>query len=149
MRKQRSSGNDAVQRLVQRPRRLEVAPKRLFDDDAPALCKAHVAELVYDRREQLRRDCEVVDRAAGARERVVQCDVGPRVVVGAPDIADERRKLLVSRGIEPLRAGRQAVPHTLAEPVSGPVLTCDADDRHAQLVRLDHPLQRRDDALER
>ena len=139
----------AVQRLVQRPGRLQVAPKRLLDDDAPALCKAHAAELVDDRREQLRRDREVVDRAPGARERVAQRDVGPRVVVGAPDIADERRKLLVSRGIEPLRAGHQAVPHTLAELLSGPVLTCDADDRHLQLARLDHALQRRDDVLER
>ena len=138
-----------VQRLVQRPGRLQVAPKRLLDDDAPALCKAHVAEVVDDRREQLRRDCEVVDRARRRPERVAQRDIGPRIVVGAPDIADERRKLLVSRGIESLRAGHEAVPHALVELLSGPVLTCDADDRHLQLVRLDHALQRRNDVLER
>ena len=56
-------GEHPVQRLVQRPGRLQIAPKRLLDDDAPTLRKSHVAELVDDRREELRRDCEIVDRA--------------------------------------------------------------------------------------
>jgi hypothetical protein len=118
-----------VQRLVQRLGGLEVTPKGLFDDHAAALCKAYVAELVDDRREELRRDRQVVDRAPGGLERVAQRDVSPRIIVGAPHIPDERTKLLVSRGIEALRARQEAVSQALAELVSGPVLTCDAHDR--------------------
>ena len=74
---------------VERPCRGQVAPERLFDDDARLVGQARGAESLDDRGEQRRRDGEVVRRAPRAGQRLLQRGEGARIVVVALDVAQQ------------------------------------------------------------
>ena len=62
----------AMQRFVQFDRRGQVAAERLLDDDAGAIGAAGIAELIGRRREQARRQRQVMQRVLRVAERGAQ-----------------------------------------------------------------------------
>ena len=96
----------AEQDPIERLRRGEVAPERLFDDDASALGAARLGELLHDHPEQRRRDGEVVRRPLRGAEFLADGLKGRRVVVVAVNVAQQAGELVEGRRIELRRASR-------------------------------------------
>ena len=139
---------DAQQRAVELAGRSEVAPERLFDDDAAALGEAGVTDVVDDGREQARAESPGSARAVHsprARRAGWRTCAGRR---SASDVADQSAEPLPGLGVEAVAASLDALARTLAQLLEVPVLARDADDRDVEITRLDHPLQRREDLLE-
>src|SRR4029077_19249117 len=78
---------DAMERRVQGPGRGQVAAERLLQDDPRALRAPGLAETLDDRREEARRDREVVERPLRVAERLAERGVGLLVLVAAADEA--------------------------------------------------------------
>jgi hypothetical protein len=135
------------QRLLQAVRGREVAAERLLDDHPRAVRAADLRQRRDDRREQARRDREVVQRALRAAERLPQPLEGRRIGVVPRDHAQARAQLRVRRGIE-LTGRLEALPHALAQRVEIAVAR-DADHRHVEPPALHEVLQRREDLLVR
>ena len=67
----------------------QVAAERLLDDDARVVRQARGAEPRDDRREERRRNGEVVRRAPGVAQRALERREGPRVVVVAVHVPQQ------------------------------------------------------------
>ena len=71
MRKIESSGNTDLRDAIEFPRGGQVASERLFDDDARMVGQVRGAKSFDHRLEERGRDGEVVRRAPGATERLL------------------------------------------------------------------------------
>ena len=142
-------GEDAQQRVVQRPCRGQVATERFLDDDAALLGEPGGADVVDDRREQVRRDRQVVHRALAVAQRLAQVLERARIVVADAGEPHEFRELRPGIRIEPVAAGLEALPGTFTKLLEIPFPAAHAHDRNVEVAGLDHPLQRGVDLLER
>jgi hypothetical protein len=103
---------DTEHPAVESPRRLEITPERLFDDDPAPRPRCFVdesggTESVYDRPEEARRSGEVEDRveafARAARESLADVPVGGLVVEAAGHVRGAIQQPVEIVGIEGLR----------------------------------------------
>ena len=137
-----------MQRPVQRPRGLEVASERLFDDDARLLGAAHAAERGDDDRKRVGRNRQIVERTRARAERATQRVVGRGIAVIAPDVVEQGSEFRERRVVQqPLLL--QTVVHQRAERRSVARRARDGDHRNIQVATARHCEQRRIDLLAR
>ena len=148
MRKIASSGNTERATRVELPGRRQVAAEGLLDDQARVLGQAGLAQALDHRLEQRGRHREVVRRALGALERLLQRVEGLGLVVVAADVAD-RLLQLVERGavVDAAAFLLDRVAHALVHLVVGLRAAGDADHTRHQLAALGHRVQRGEDLL--
>ena len=126
------------------PRRLEVRPKRLFDDDAGAFGTARFAELFDDRSEQDRRYGKVVRRPLRGAELFADGRKGRGVFVVAIHVAQQAAELVESRPVD-AAVLLEAVLRPRAKLFEVPAGLGHADDRHVEMAALHQRLQRGED----
>ncbi len=137
---------DAVQGLVERACRGEIAAKRLFHYHARCGRAVQPGEALDDGREHARRDGEVMQRPLRTAERLADPLEGCLVAVVSVDVAQETTQLggdLVVR--QPVRL--QAVAHSIAQALEVPVVSSHADDRNVEAAAAHERLERRKDLL--
>ncbi len=78
---------------VELPRGGQVTSERFFDDDARLIGQARGTEPFDNRREQRGWDGEVMRRAPGIAQRLLECFEGTRVVVVAAHIAEQGEQM--------------------------------------------------------
>jgi len=139
-------GKRLVERRVERPRRREVAPERLLDDQARLVRHARPREGRRHHAKEAGRDGQVEHRPFGSRHGVAQARESRFVVVVAEDIRQPRDEAVIRCRIDAAVIG-EAVADPVAQPAEAPFLTCNRDDRDLQLVAFGHRLQRRKDLL--
>ena len=139
-------GKRAVQRLVQRSRRLEVAPERLLDDDARAVGAAGAQQVLDRRRKRARWNREIEDRPASVAERPPDVREELEGTVIAGHVLQQRRETREG-GLVDGAARRHALPHAIDQLLARHRQPADSDDRHVQLLADDERLQRGEDFL--
>jgi hypothetical protein len=108
---------------------------------------ARALEALDDRREQARRDREVVRGSARVSEFPSESGVGRGIAVVAVDVPEQRVELC-----ECVRFERSVLRHAVscagAQLIEGPIRFCDADHRHVEAPPARHRVQCREDLLE-
>src|SRR5262249_52911518 len=131
----------AEQGAVQRPRRLQVAPERLLDDDACTVRASRRGKLLNDFPEQRRRDRKVECRPLRGAERLAQGLKRRRGLGVAVPVVQPARQLLERAWIE-----TAVLLDTVARPgtqlVDAPAGPRYANHRHVEMAALRHRLQR-------
>src|SRR5581483_2842105 len=135
-----------VQGRIERPRRREVAAERLLDDDARASGAARAPEPADDRREQARRDGEVVQRMLRAAELPAEPLHRVGVAVLAAHVAQALAQVRERRRVEP-PVPLDALPGARPELLERPLRPRHADDGHVETAAPGHGLEGREDLL--
>ena len=102
-----------------------------------------------DRREQARRDRQVVERPLGAAQRLAQPIERVRIFVVAVDVAKQTRELGEGGRVDTAAVRLEAVARARAKLIEVPARLGHADDGHVEATTLDQGLQRREDHLVR
>ena len=144
MRKIASSRKRAMQRRVERPGRLEIAPERLFDDDSRALGAPGARQMLDGRRKRAGRNREIEQRSLRVAERLPDLGEELELAVVARDVLQQRRETR-ERGFVDSAPRRHAASHALDQLLAGHRQSSDADDRHVQLPAGGERLKRRKD----
>ena len=134
---------------VELARRGQVASERLFDDDARLIGQAGGAEPLDDRREQRGRDGEVVRRAPGIAQRLLERLEGVRVVVVAAHVPEQGEEPVEGVAVVDPAGLRDAVRRALAQLLEAPLRGGNTDHRHVEDAALRHRVERRKDLLVR
>ena len=127
---------------LQRPRRLEVVPERLLDDDARVLGEPGAGQAADDHPEQRRRDLEVEDRVLFALERGRDALEGGGVGEVAGQVGEPRREARERLLVDRLAAGLDRRARVGAQVVIAPRVGRDAEDRALQQPPALEPVQR-------
>ena len=85
-------GKRAMQRRVERARRLEVAPERLFDDDPRALGAAGARQVLDGGRKRAGRNREIEQRTLGPAERLPDLREELELAIVAGNVLQQRRE---------------------------------------------------------
>ena len=106
---------DRPRDAIELSRRGQVAPERLFHDDACMIGQVGGAEPCDHRRKERGRDGEVVSRAASATQRLVDLRERAPVVIVAAHVTEQGQKMVQGMlVIDPARS-LDAVLHAIAQ----------------------------------
>src|SRR5208283_4502516 len=115
--------------------------------DARAIGQARDSQPFDDGRKQRWRNGEVEGRSLGAAQCGLERLVGPRVVVVAADVAQEREKMLECRPVIDSSRSFYAVRRALAQLRQTPSRGRDADQGNVKGTPLRHRIERWEDLL--
>src|SRR5271165_1680661 len=135
-------------RAVERTRRFEIAPERLFDDNARVQVEPACGERRPDRAEQSGRDREIMQRPPGGPQRLLERLEGLRVVIVAIDIIQELDQARES-GLAEVPVTFEAVPGAGPKLFEIPAGFRHPDDRDVEAFLADQSLKRWKDLLVR
>ena len=136
------------QNSIQRSRRGEIGAERLLHDDARALRRAGLAELLHRQSEQHWRNRQVVGRMLGGAKLLPDRLERGWILIVAVDIAQQAQEFLESGAIH-TAVLVDAVGGPCAELIEIPALLCHADHRNIEVAAFHHRMQRREDLLVR
>src|SRR5687767_11749979 len=105
-------GKGAMQCRVERTRRLEIAPERLFGDDACPFGAAGARQMVNRDREGAWRNGEIKERMPGAAEHLPDLREELQFAVVAGHVMEQRYQVRECRFVN-RSARRDTVPHAL------------------------------------
>ena len=149
MRKIESSENTSSATRLKLARRCEIAPKRLFDDEARLRGQARRAQSLDDGRKQRRRDGQVVRRAHCFAEGLLQRVERAALVVVAAHVVQSGQQPVERARIAPATGARNALPDMRAQLLGAPRRRGDTDHGHLELVAPAHRKERRKNLLVR
>ncbi len=132
---------------VELSRGRQVAPERLFDDDARPVGQTRSPKPLDDRREERGRDGEVVRRALSTTQRLFYRRERVPVIIVALYIPEQGQKVLERAPvIDPTRLC-DALRHTCLQLRQTPLRGGDTDHRNPQCASFCHCIERREDLL--
>ncbi len=139
---------DGVQRPVQLARGLQVAPERLFDDQARPVRAARLTQPVDHDPEEAGRDGQVVRRPASAVQLALDGVIGLQVRVVAAHVAKPVEQLAQDGFVQLLGPVLlQAFARAILELLRRQRRVGDADDRHVQMPPAGHRVERGENLL--
>ena len=149
MRKIESSGNtDNAMRLSSRAE-ARSSSERFFDDDARLIGQTRRAEPFDHRGEQRGRDGEVMRRAPGIAQRLLERLERFRVVVIAAHISEQGKQVLEGVAVIDPAGLPDAVRRLFAQLRQAPLRGGDAHHRHVENAAPGHRVERRKNHLVR
>ncbi len=132
-----------MQCLVQRLGRGEVAAKRFLNDHARTLMATGTAQSLGDRREQIWRNGQVIQRTLRITERLSQLLIRLGIVVVAIHVLQARRQRRKGAWIH-TAVRFDTLSRSLPERVHACRRSRHPDDRHIEIVVLNHRLESRE-----
>ncbi len=140
MRKMLLLGKGCVQDAVELLGRLQIAAKRLFDNDACTLGRSGVRQMFDNGTKERRRNGQVVRRMLSSAQLFTKRVKSGTVRVVAIDIAQQTTQLLEGCGVQSAVLF-QTVLSPGAKLVEFPARFRDPDDRHIEASAFDQRLQ--------